>query len=289
MPQDTQLIQRTNTEFGKTIHYNLENICDDINSMELTENDKYRLIIKKQNSLVTSRFSTSLSYGLRNFVLLKRLHHYFGKDINFKDFYKDFYEGTKNDLNYSFKGNGFDSEIYISKDNPYIPDDIIGLFFPHKKISNLGQKIIQLYNEKKEKTQTINKIYHNIKDAEEKFDSISGFEEKNQLEDCFYLYKASLKNIRIRNKLLKRQDSLGEKIEQTIKKLDKYFNYISHQRGLHITAESEKKSAYEIITNFYRQLLNPAREKDFDVAEARKEIEKGWGKTKQLAKEIKIK
>lgn len=162
------------------------------------------------------------------------------------------------------------------------------------KISKLNQEITQLYNKKEEIIQPIDKINQGV---EERLDSISGFEE--QLED----FKVGLRNTRALSKLSNRQDSLTKKIKQTKEKLSDrqysrydsltkkikqtehklhvYFNFINYKRGINIIAESGRRNAYEIITNFYRQLLNPTREeKDFDVAEARKEIEKGWAEIK---------
>ncbi len=273
MKTQTALIQRRNDILGKGFHYNICENSGGIISVGIRKTNRYRLALREtkeeKDKLLTSILSTPLSYDLRNFVLLKRLYHNFDEDISFKDFY----EGTENGLKHNFKGNGLDSRINISTQDPNSYDfEGIGWFgqcFPYKKISRLSQEITWLHNKKKGIIQPIDKINQSV---EEKPDSRNGFNE--HLKD----FKVGLRNTMVLSKLTK-------KIKQTEKDLNEYFNFINQIRGIHITAESRMENAYEIIADFYKQLLNPTREEeDFDVVEARKEIEEGWGEVKKLSK-----
>ncbi len=371
----TALIQRRNDDLGKGRHYKMcEDLClfgDGIISVEIRKAKGYRLtlkeIVNQQGKFLTATLSTPLSYNLRNFVLLKRLYNYFDEDISFKDFH----EGIESGLEHDLKGtSGLDSKINISPEYfrnfldvdvvGNLDVDVIGFFFPHKRISELSQEIIQLYKEKERTSKTMKKTNQYIHGVGKKLDSRSDFEGQlkdfrvglrdtralskisklnqeitqlynkkeeiiqpidkinqtveerlgsgndfdKQLED----FKVGLRNTSALSKLSNRRDSLTKKIKQTKEKLsdrqclrydslekkikqtenklNKYFNFINYKRGINITVKSGMRNAYEIITDFYRQLLSPKREEeDFDVVKARKEIETGWSETKRLAGE----
>ncbi len=350
MKTQTALIQRNNNDLGRSIHYNLENVCKEVVSMELIENNGYKLALREtkegqhrlKRKFLTGKLSMPLSYDLTNFVVLKHLYHSFDQDISFGEFY----EATVNGLCHYFKREDLSSHVNFTIQDPedlrkkerikcgfssvgiYVPalsliglihpslflsgmfgvipplleklfgdenDTFLGVSYlfhksrifrknsPHKKISGLSQKIIQLYNERERVIDDVGSINQHKQSVKEKLDIGRPSIGRRQMRD----FKEGLRCTKTLSNdiysLSGRKDSLIERIKNTEKRLRDSFDGITYRKGIHITVESRMENAREIITNFYKQLLSPVSE-DFDIAEARKEIEEGWSKTKRLAK-----